>query len=183
SRGGGVDGVLVTAATRSSEPMRQATQMCRQRGRIVLVGVAGLELSRSDFYKKELSFQVSCSYGPGRYDPSYEESGHDYPIGFVRWTEQRNFEAFLDLLAAGRVSTAGLVTHRFPLEQAESAYELLGGREPSLGIVLEYETADVVPNVQLRSRRGTVTARPTASNGGGTVALGGSGNDATSVLT
>jgi predicted dehydrogenase/threonine dehydrogenase-like Zn-dependent dehydrogenase len=182
SRGRGVDGVLVTAATRSSEPMRQAAQMCRQRGRIVLVGVAGLELSRSDFYKKELSFQVSCSYGPGRYDPSYEEGGHDYPIGFVRWTEQRNFEAFLDLLAAGRVSTAGLVTHRFPLEQAESAYELLGGREPSLGIVLEYETADVVPNVQLRSRRVTVTARPTASNAAVTVAFVGSGNHATSVL-
>ncbi len=80
--------------------------MCRKRGRIVLVGVTGLELSRSDFYEKELSFQVSCSYGPGRYDPAYEEGGQDYPVGFVRWTEQRNFEAVLDLMAAGQIDVA-----------------------------------------------------------------------------
>ncbi len=91
SRGRGVDAVIITASTRSSEPVSQAARMCRQRGRIVLVGVTGLELSRADFYEKELSFQVSCSYGPGRYDPQYEEGGHDYPLGFVRWTEQRNF--------------------------------------------------------------------------------------------
>ena len=105
SRGRGVDAVLITASTKSSEPVHQAAQMCRKRGRIVLVGVTGLELSRADFYEKELSFQVSCSYGPGRYDPSYEEKGHDYPLGFVRWTEQRNFEAVLDMhgrRAAGR---------------------------------------------------------------------------------
>ena len=99
SRGRGVDAVIITAATKSSEPVSQAARMCRQRGRIVLVGVSGLELSRADFYEKELSFQVSCSYGPGRYDPAYEEGGHDYPVGFVRWTEQRNFEAVLDLMA------------------------------------------------------------------------------------
>jgi predicted dehydrogenase len=182
SRGRGVDGVLVTAATRSSEPLRQAAQMCRQRGRIVLVGVAGLKLSRDDFYKKELSFQVSCSYGPGRYDPGYEEGGHDYPIGFVRWTEQRNFEAFLDLLAAGRVSTAGLVSHRLPLTQVKAAYELLGGGQRSLGIVLEYETPDIRPDIQLRSRRVTLAAWPAAANAATTVAFVGSGNHATGVL-
>ena len=99
SRGRGVDAVIITASTKSNEPVSQAAQMCRKRGRIVLVGVVGLELSRADFYEKELSFQVSCSYGPGRYDPSYEEGGNDYPVGFVRWTEQRNFEAVLDLMA------------------------------------------------------------------------------------
>jgi hypothetical protein len=81
---------LITASSKSNEPVSQAAKMCRKRGRIVLVGVTGLELSRADFYEKELSFQVSCSYGPGRYDPEYEDKGHDYPVGFVRWTEQRS---------------------------------------------------------------------------------------------
>lgn len=94
SRGRGVDAVLITASTKSNEPIHQAATMCRKRGRIVLVGVVGMEMSRADFYEKELSFQVSCSYGPGRYDENYEEKGQDYPIGFVRWTEQRNFEAY-----------------------------------------------------------------------------------------
>src|SRR5204863_7183731 len=87
SRGRGVDAVLITASTKSSEPVHQAALMCRKRGRIVLVGVTGLELSRADFYEKELTFQVSCSYGPGRYDANYEERGLDYPVGLVRWTE------------------------------------------------------------------------------------------------
>jgi predicted dehydrogenase/threonine dehydrogenase-like Zn-dependent dehydrogenase len=153
SRGRGVDAVIVTASTQSSEPLHQAALMCRKRGRIVLVGVTGLELSRADFYEKELTFQVSCSYGPGRYDPQYEEAGHDYPLGFVRWTEQRNFEAVLDLLADGRLQTATLVTHRFPLEQATGAYALLTDRQPSLGILLEYP--DAAP-----SMRATHTAPP-----------------------
>ncbi|GLI36439.1 bi-domain-containing oxidoreductase [Desulforhabdus amnigena] len=138
SRGRGVDGVLITASTKSSEPVHQAALMCRKRGRIVLVGVTGLELSRDDFYKKELSFQVSCSYGPGRYDPQYEEKGCDYPVGYVRWTEQRNFEAVLDMMAEGRLGVRPLITHRFPIEEAVRAYELLGGKEPYLGIILEY---------------------------------------------
>lgn len=142
SRGRGVDAVLITASTKSNEPVSQAARMCRKRGRIVLVGVTGLELSRADFYEKELSFQVSCSYGPGRYDPGYEEAGHDYPVGFVRWTEQRNFEAVLDLMAAGALDVAPLVSHRFALEQAEQAYSLLASAEPSLGIVLEYPHED-----------------------------------------
>ena len=106
SRGLGVDGVVITASTKSSEPVSQAARMCRKRGRIVLVGVAGLELNRSEFYEKELTFQVSCSYGPGRYDQNYEDKGQDYPPGFVRWTEQRNFQAVLDMLASGALDVA-----------------------------------------------------------------------------
>jgi predicted dehydrogenase/threonine dehydrogenase-like Zn-dependent dehydrogenase len=138
SRGRGVDAVLITAATKSNEPVHQAAVMCRKRGRIVLVGVAGLELSRADFYEKELSFQVSCSYGPGRYDPNYEDKGNDYPIGFVRWTEQRNFEAVLDILATGTLDIQPLISHRFPIDRAEDAYALLSGNEPSLGILLQW---------------------------------------------
>jgi predicted dehydrogenase/threonine dehydrogenase-like Zn-dependent dehydrogenase len=138
SRGRGVDAVIITASTKSNEPVSQAAQMCRKRGRIVLVGVVGLELSRADFFEKELTFQVSCSYGPGRYDPAYEEGGNDYPVGFVRWTEQRNFEAVLDLMASGQMDVAPLISHRFPLERAVEAYELLSSGEPSLGILLEY---------------------------------------------
>ena len=138
----GVDGVLITASTKSSEPVHQAALMCRKRGRIVLVGVTGLELSRDDFYKKELSFQVSCSYGPGRYDAEYEEKGHDYPLGYVRWTEQRNFEAILQLMAEGKLNVGPLISHRFPVAEAEKAYALLGSREPYLGILLEYGRGD-----------------------------------------
>ena len=139
SRGRGVDAVIITAATSSNEPVQQAAHMCRKRGRIVLVGVAGLELKRSDFYEKELTFQVSCSYGPGRYDPSYEEKGNDYPIGFVRWTEQRNFEAVLDMLADRRIDVRPLISHRFPIADAGSAYETLAANKNALGILLDYE--------------------------------------------
>jgi len=138
SRGQGVDGVLICAATQSSEPIKQAAQMSRKRGRIVLVGVTGLELSRADFYEKELSFQVSCSYGPGRYDPNYEIKGQDYPLGFVRWTEQRNFVAVLDMLSAGKLDVTPLISHRYPIEQADAAYGLLSSGQPYLGIILTY---------------------------------------------
>jgi predicted dehydrogenase/threonine dehydrogenase-like Zn-dependent dehydrogenase len=139
SKGRGVDGVLIAATTTSNEPVRQAAQMCRKRGRIVLVGTSGLELQRSDFYEKELVLQVSCSYGPGRYDPEYEGKGHDYPIGFVRWTEQRNFEAVLDMLEARSLDVQPLITHRFALQEAPAAYQLLAdGSEPHLGILLDY---------------------------------------------
>ncbi len=141
SGGVGVDGVLITAATKSNEPMQQAATMCRKRGRVVLVGVVGLQLNRADFYEKELSFQVSCSYGPGRYDPAYEKLGLDYPVGFVRWTEQRNFEAVLQLMAEGRLDVSSLVTHRYGFDDALKAYETVseGG---ALGIVLEYAGGD-----------------------------------------
>jgi len=150
SRGRGADGVIITASTKSNEPVHQAALMCRKRGRIVLVGATGLELSRGDFYEKELSFQVSCSYGPGRYDPSYEEKGNDYPVGFVRWTEQRNLEAVLDMMADGRVDVKPLISHRFALENAKEAYSLVGGAEPSLGILLQYATVQQQPDEVLR---------------------------------
>ncbi len=181
SRGRGVDAVIVTAATKSSEPMHQAALMCRQRGRIVLVGVTGLELSRADFYEKELSFQVSCSYGPGRYDPQYEEKGHDYPVGFVRWTEQRNLEAVLDMMADGRLDVKPLISHRFGIGEAEQAYALVGGAGPSLGILLQYPTAEQKPEAELR--RSTVRfAQAPAAAGKVTVAFVGAGNYATAVL-
>src|SRR5690606_11886136 len=135
SRGRGVDAVIITASTKSNEPVHQAALMCRKRGRIVLVGVTGLELSRADFYEKELTFQVSCSYGPGRYDPDYEEKGQDYPVGFVRWTEQRNFEAVLDMMADGRIDVRPLISHRFAIDDAPRAYEIVSGAETSLGIL------------------------------------------------
>jgi predicted dehydrogenase/threonine dehydrogenase-like Zn-dependent dehydrogenase len=140
SRGVGVDAVIITASTDSSDPVSQAANMCRKRGRIVLVGVTGLTLNRADFYEKELSFQVSCSYGPGRYDPAYEDGGQDYPIGFVRWTEQRNFEAVLDMIAAGALDVAPLITHRFAFEEAPKAYDLLTTDKSGLGLLLQYES-------------------------------------------
>jgi len=141
SRGHGVDGVIITASTKSTEPVTQAARMCRKRGRIVLVGVSGLELNRADFYEKELSFQVSCSYGPGRYDSRYEELGEDYPYGFVRWTEQRNFEAVLDMMASGKLDVKPLISHRFAFEDAEMAYRVLTDDQSGLGILLQYSTA------------------------------------------
>lgn len=138
SRGRGVDGVIITASTKSNDPVTQAARMCRKRGRIVLVGVTGLELNRADFYEKELTFQVSCSYGPGRYDPGYEERGQDYPIGFVRWPQQRNFEAVLDMLASGQLDVRPLITHRFSFDEAAKAYQSLIADASGLGIVLAY---------------------------------------------
>lgn len=140
SRGIGVDGVIITASTKSNDPITQAARMSRKRGRIVLVGVIGLELSRADFYEKELTFQVSCSYGPGRYDPSYEEHGNDYPLAFVRWTEQRNFEAILDMMSGGQLNVKPLVTHRFKFENASDAYELLTADKSALGILLQFDS-------------------------------------------
>ena len=140
SRGRGVDAVLITAATDSNEPMSQAANMLRKRGRIVLVGVVGLELSRAEFYEKEITFQVSCSYGPGRYDTQYEDQGRDYPVGFVRWTEQRNFEAVLDMISDGAIKILPLITHRFDFEDALSAYDQLNNSK-ALGIVLAYSCA------------------------------------------
>lgn len=142
SRGRGVDGVLICASSKRNEIVHQAAVMCRKRGRIVLVGVVGLELSRADFFEKELTFQVSCSYGPGRYDPLYEKEGLDYPVGYVRWTEQRNFEAVLDMMASGRIDVSPLVSHRFPLEQASEAYKVLAEDRSALGIVLQYPSVN-----------------------------------------
>lgn len=154
SRGRGVDGVVITAATNSDEVVHQAAEMCRKRGRIVLVGVVGLNLRRDDFFKKELTFQVSASYGPGRYDPVYEEKGQDYPVGFVRWTEQRNFEAVLDMMAAGSLDVKPLISHRFSVDEALDAYKLLGDSS-ALGILLEYPQQD-----ETTLRRSMVNLQP-----------------------
>lgn len=137
TRGQGVDAVLITASTKSDSVIHQAATMCRPRGRIVLVGVIGLNLQRADFYEKELSFQVSCSYGPGRYDENYEKRGLDYPIGFVRWTERRNFEAVLQLMADRKIDVAPLITHRFKFDDALNAYQAIGD-SGAMGILLEY---------------------------------------------
>ncbi len=183
SRGRGCDAVIITAATQRNEPVHQAALMCRKRGRIVLVGVAGLKLSRADFYEKELTFQVSCSYGPGRYDPNYEEKGNDYPVGFVRWTEQRNFEAILDMMAGGSLNVKPLISHRFAINDATSAYELVTGSEPSLGIMLEYPDSLSLPEPALRRNRVDLAA-PSKSPVSGAASLGfiGAGNYATAVL-
>jgi len=165
SRGHGVDAVIIAASTDSSEPVAQAAQMCRKRGRIVLVGVTGLELKRGDLYEKEITFQVSCSYGPGRYDPDYEEKGRDYPIGFVRWTEQRNFEAVLDMIAAQKLDVAPLISHRFPIEEVNKAYELLSGSTPSLGILLEYHGEETASGRAALDRTVHLTASAPRRNG------------------
>jgi predicted dehydrogenase len=183
SRGRGVDAVIITAANKSNEPMHQAALMCRKRGRIVLVGVVGLELSRADFFEKELTFQVSCSYGPGRYDPSYEEKGNDYPVGFVRWTEQRNFEAVLDMMSDGRLDVKPLISHRFKIEDAIEAYELISGGPPSLGILLEYPDASAKPEAEVR-RTSVELPKPATPPAKANASIGfiGSGNYATGVL-
>ena len=139
TEGIGADIVLLTLASDSDEPISQAAKMSRKRGRVVLVGVTGLNLSRDDFYKKELSFQVSCSYGPGRYDPAHEEAGVDYPLPYVRWTEGRNFSAVLGLMAQRRLDPTPLISHRFSIADAAKAYSLIGSDTPSLGVVLTYE--------------------------------------------
>ena len=178
SRGQGVDGVIITASTKSSDPVTQAARMSRKRGRILLVGVTGLELNRSDFYEKELTFQVSCSYGPGRYDPNYEDRGLDYPLGFVRWTEQRNFEAVLDMLESGQLDVRPLITHRFAFEDAPQAYQTLTQDKSGLGILLQY-TSPVAERV-IRS----VTLTPAAQFDSQLPVLGfiGAGNYAARVL-
>lgn len=172
SRGVGVDAVIITASSKSNEIVSQAAQMCRKRGRIVLVGVVGLELNRADFYEKELTFQVSCSYGPGRYDPAYEEGGQDYPIGFVRWSEQRNFEAVLDLMASGAIDVAPLISHRFDLGQAPEAFGLLASKSASLGILLRY--APPIEPEQPAERTVDLMERPPSPEVG--VAFLGAGN-------
>lgn len=136
----GADGVIITASTNSSEPISSAANMCRKRGKIILVGVSGLNINRDDFYEKELSFQVSCSYGPGRYDSDYEQKGIDYPVGFVRWTEKRNFEAVLNLLSQQKINVEKLISKKVEFKQADLAYkELLKGNNNYLGVIFEYE--------------------------------------------
>lgn len=180
SAGRGVDAVLITASTKSNDPVSHAAQMSRKRGRIVLVGVTGLELNRAEFFEKELTFQVSCSYGPGRYDKQYEEGGIDYPFGFVRWTEQRNFEAVLAMMGDGRMDVQALISHRFDFSDAVNAYEALTQDRSALGIVLNYK-----PSEPQKLLQRTITI---ASHGGkysateAVVGVIGAGNYASRVL-
>lgn len=157
----GADAVLITASTKSNEVIHQAAQMSRKRGRIVLVGVIGLDLQRADFFDKELTFQVSCSYGPGRYDPAYEQMGQDYPIGYVRWTEQRNFEAVLQALARGQLHVQPLITEVVDLDDYQQIYGNLssGGKIASL---LRYPaTADPISRtIHLHSPLSTLHSSP-----------------------
>ncbi|HEX8360771.1 MAG TPA: bi-domain-containing oxidoreductase [Longimicrobium sp.] len=176
--GVGADAVLLTLASDSDEPVHQAAAMSRKRGRLVLVGVTGLDLRRDDFYRKELTLAVSCSYGPGRYDPEYEEGGRDYPVGYVRWTEQRNFEAVLAMMESGAVDPLPLVTHRFAFDDAADAYDLLTGGGSSLGVVLQYPEADGAPARESR----TVERTPAAPATGDGAAVIGAGNFAVRTL-
>ena len=185
SGGQGVDAVLITAATHSDEPVTVAAEICRKKGRVVVTGLVGMNLPRDQYYKKEIDFKLSCSYGPGRYDPVYEEQGVDYPFAYVRWTEQRNMAAFLQLVAEGKVTPSKLVTHRFAFDDALDAYQILLGikKEPYLGIVLEYEAAkELTRRVDFASAGGATSGgtRSCASVAG--VSFLGCGNFAKAVL-
>ncbi len=138
TNGVGVDGVVITASTQSDQVIAQAAQMSRKRGRIILVGVIGLDIKRSDFYEKELSFQVSCSYGPGRYDEQYEQRGHDYPLPYVRWTEKRNFQAVLEAISTGSIQVKPLITELVDLPKYESIYNQIGSSR-SIASLLRYQ--------------------------------------------
>jgi predicted dehydrogenase len=174
----GADAVLLTLASSSDDPVHEAAVMSRKRGRIVLVGVTGLGLERDDFYKKELSFQVSCSYGPGRYDAEYEAGVVDYPLPYVRWTEQRNMCAVLELMASGRLDPLPLITHRYPFGDASEAYDTMTADGSTLGIVLEYAARDgVAPSRVIDTGRPAVSTAREFS-----VGIIGAGNFATRFL-
>ena len=158
----GADGVLITAATKSDDPVRLAGEIARDRGRVILVGDVGLQLPRGPYFMKELDFRLSRSYGPGRYDPSYEEEGRDYPAGYVRWTERRNMEEFLRLVRSGAVRPHELTTHRFPIDAAADAYAVVAGDRRSskgrpFGVVLTYDVKPQGPVKREKSRRVAVS--------------------------
>ena len=146
----GVDGFLITTATKSNGPIDIASQSCRKRGRIILIGTAGININREYFYKKELTFKVSCSYGPGRYDPVYEENGVDYPIGFVRWTEQRNFEIIFQIFKQKNLDVRDLISKRFDITEGKSAYELLNSNESTIGILFQYKNSSAKDNKSIK---------------------------------
>jgi predicted dehydrogenase/threonine dehydrogenase-like Zn-dependent dehydrogenase len=156
----GVDASLIAAATRSDEPLQSAMRTTRKRGVVVIVGDVGLSLNRSPFYEKEIELRIACSMGPGRYDPAYEEGGIDYPAPFVRWTERRNMQAYLELLRGGQVQWRPLVTHDLTLPEAAAAFEVLENDSTALAISLRYE-----PEAPVESRPGTVAAPHPAKAG------------------
>jgi predicted dehydrogenase/threonine dehydrogenase-like Zn-dependent dehydrogenase len=182
TEGVGVDAVLICAAAASNDPIELAAQLARDRARVVLVGHVGLTLPRDPYYHKEIDLRYSRSYGPGRYDPMYEEHGQDYPIGYVRWTEQRNLGEFLRLVRDGRVDVDTLTTHRFPVDEAAGAYALISGKvqDPTrpIGVLLQY------PEGQAAAGRSLVEVKPRPRTPAERVSLGmvGAGNFATRVL-
>lgn len=172
----GVDGAIITAAARDDAILHQAAQSCRKRGRIILVGVVNLNLQRNDFYEKELTFQVSCSYGPGRYDEVYEQQGKDYPIGFVRWTEQRNFEAILEAMGAGHLRVTDFITHRVDFVDVVAAYDQTLHNSEGLGIIIHYpEKIDDSQTVSFNPKR-------IIASGDSSVGVIGAGNFARMIL-
>ena len=191
SRGRGSDVILICADTRSSDPVELAGTIARDKAKVVATGAVGLEIPRKVYYEKELSFINSRSYGPGRYDPSYEEDGQDYPIGYVRWTEGRNLESFIDLLSSERIDVHPLITHRFPIEQAPKAYDLIAGDsdQPFLGILLTYGSKEPVESeVSLPTDDqltiGQIQSEQQTEIGSGKIKLGllGAGNFASAIM-
>jgi predicted dehydrogenase/threonine dehydrogenase-like Zn-dependent dehydrogenase len=182
SLGRGCDAVLICADTQSSDPVELAGTIARDRARVVATGAVGLNIPRKVYYEKELTFLNSRSYGPGRYDPRYEEGGQDYPLGYVRWTEGRNLEAVVELLGTGKLDVHPLISHRFPIENAPQAYELITGKtkEPFLGVLLTYPAA--ASDAQLQAVSGKITAEPTPQAGEVRLGVLGAGNFAAAVM-
>jgi predicted dehydrogenase/threonine dehydrogenase-like Zn-dependent dehydrogenase len=182
TRGYGADAVLITAATKSDEPVQLAMQFVRKRGTVVAVGTVGMNIPRYPFYEKEVDFRTSCSYGPGRYDSTYEERGQDYPLGFVRWTENRNMEAVLDMMAQRKLDVKSLTTHRIPVQESLRAYDIITGKiqEPYLGILIQYSEPStelaLSRRLELRPAAGTATSQRAA------LGFIGAGNFAQSML-
>jgi predicted dehydrogenase/threonine dehydrogenase-like Zn-dependent dehydrogenase len=180
--GRGVDAVLITADTASSDPVNLAAEVARDRAIVTAVGTVGMELQRKLYYEKELDFRISRSYGPGRYDSAYEQKGRDYPIGYVRWTETRNLEAFLQLLAARKLNVPVLITHRFPLAQSPRAYDLIAGRssEPFLAVIIQYPDANLHALNRFSHRIAVRSLAPSSASLG--IGFLGAGNFAESTL-
>lgn len=182
SRGKGCDIVLICADSSSNDPVHLAGAIARDRARVVAVGAVGLDIPRKIYYEKELDFLISRSYGPGRYDPTYEERGQDYPIGYVRWTEGRNIQAFADLLGNGKLDVHPLITHRFPIDNAPDAYALITGKthEPFLGVLLTYPEMATEPTAS--PRKVILNSSVTPTTDGLHLGVLGSGNYATAVF-
>lgn len=177
SEGHGVDAVIITASTKDNSPVEIAGAIARKKGKVVVVGAVGMNLPREPYYKKELDFKLSMSYGPGRYDSSYEEKGQDYPYGYVRWTENRNMSAFLDLVGEGKVQLKPLITHRFEIDQADAAYRLMTeGHTTYMGMLITY------PLDHQQALRASINVAPNKPSGQLTLGLIGAGNHVKDML-